>query len=163
MPQLPPPDPNEQSRRYSGNKFVEAAILLLIYALVASYLRWSTSPEEMLRLGRGASAMVQRAGRSRAFCSTGDVKKFLDAGVDVNVRDRDGSTALHNAAVGGCADTVRLLLERGARPDIANRRGCTALMLAERHKHAEIARLLRQAGAADLPKNSCCKACGQEQ
>lgn len=125
---------------------------------------WDPSPE-MLRLGR--SEMVHQAGRRKGGCFTGNVKKFLDAGVDVNVRDRDGFTALHSAVVEGCTDTVRLLLERGAHTDIADRRGCTALMLAElrgyRRKHTEIAQLLRQAGAADLPKDACCKACSQKK
>ena len=158
MPQLPPPDPNEHSRRYPETNFVVFAIMAL-GALALNRCDWYRASPEMLRLGR--SEMVHQAGRGG--CSTGAVERFLDAGVDVNVRDRDGRTALHSAVVQGCTDTVRLLLERGAHPDIATPGGCTALMLAERHGHAEIARLLRQAGAADLPKDACCKACGQQQ
>ncbi len=145
MLQLPPPDPNEHSRRYSGNNLVWFAIMFL-GMLALNRCDWDPSPE-MLRLGR--SEMVHQAGRRRGGCFTGNVKKFLDAGVDVNVRDRDGRTALHSAVVEGCTDTVRLLLERGAHTDIAD--GCTALMLAERLGHTEIAQMLRAAGAS----NSC--------
>ena len=156
MPQLPPPDPNEHSRRYPESNFVVFGVMAL-GALALSHCDWDRASPEMLRQGR--TVMVRYAARG----SEGYVREFLDAGMDANVVDEYGGTALQNAAANGHTEIVRLLLERGARPDIANRRGCTALMLAERHGHAEIARLLRQAGAADLPKNSCCKACGQQQ
>lgn len=158
MPQLPPPDPNEQNRRYFSNDFIQFGVMVFGVLVLSRACYWTDAiSPEMLRQGR--TEMVRYAARG----NEGYVRKFLDAGMDANVVDKYGETALQRAAVLGHTEVVRLLLERGARPDIANRSGCTPLMLAERRGHTEIAQLLRQAGAADLPKDACCKACSQKK
>ena len=43
------------------------------------------------------------------------LRLFLDAGADVNARDRFGRTALYWAARSGDADRIGLLIEAGAR------------------------------------------------
>jgi hypothetical protein len=48
------------------------------------------------------------------------VRRFLDAGIDVNSQNCYGETALMWAAGTGATDIVRLLLSRGARVDIRN-------------------------------------------
>jgi len=45
------------------------------------------------------------------------VKMCLDLGIDANIADGDGRTALHGAAHKGRDDVIRLLVERGARLD----------------------------------------------
>ncbi len=44
------------------------------------------------------------------------VRRYLDAGIDPNVRGLKGLSAIQIAAHNGHTDTVRLLLERGANP-----------------------------------------------
>ncbi|KAJ0391259.1 hypothetical protein ATCC90586_012090 [Pythium insidiosum] len=50
-----------------------------------------------------------------------DVKKLLDAGVDVSAGQGSGSTALHYAAFYKHTDVVELLLEYGAHIDAKNK------------------------------------------
>lgn len=47
------------------------------------------------------------------------VAHLLDLGLDVNVRDREGRTALCSAASQGCVDVATLLLDRGAAMDVS--------------------------------------------
>lgn len=58
------------------------------------------------------------------------VRVAVDLGVDINAADRNGTTALHDAAARNLKDVVRLLAERGAALDVKNGRGLTPLDLA---------------------------------
>ncbi len=55
------------------------------------------------------------------------VKLAIEFGVDVNVANADGNTALHAAAARGYDTVVRLLVDKSARTDIRNKRGLTPL------------------------------------
>ncbi len=70
----------------------------------------------------------------------------LSNGVNVNLRDSAGRTALMQAAEQGQTNAVKLLIEHGADVNAAARAG-TALESAERSGHMDVAALLRQAGA----------------
>jgi tetratricopeptide (TPR) repeat protein len=61
---------------------------------------------------------------------TADVRKILDAGMDVNLADDDGRTALMYSAGWGHAEVLKMLLSKGARPNKADRHGSTALIFA---------------------------------
>jgi ankyrin repeat protein len=74
------------------------------------------------------------------------VRHLLEAGADINARDRYGQTALMNAAQIGQVELVRLLIERGAALNTTAKYHLTALMLAIINNHTEIARILVQAG-----------------
>lgn len=60
----------------------------------------------------------------------GIVRILLDSGVDINERDRDGSTALHLAVHKRQDAIIRLLLERGALTNLKDSRGKTPTHLA---------------------------------
>ena len=55
------------------------------------------------------------------------VAVLLEHGADINVKSRDGSTALHAAAFLGRAETAKLLLEKGADTTLRNNMGGTAI------------------------------------
>ncbi|MDB5737431.1 MAG: ankyrin [Sphingomonas bacterium] len=55
---------------------------------------------------------------------------MLAKGADMNARDRDGNTALADAAQIGWAEGARQLIEVGATVDLGNNRGETPLILA---------------------------------
>jgi len=60
--------------------------------------------------------MAAAAGQAmREAAKTGDlegVKKHLEAGADINFKDRQGNTALHMAALFGHREIVHFLLEK---------------------------------------------------
>ena len=59
---------------------------------------------------------------------TKTLKKFLENGANVNVRDYDGRCALHIAAADGNLEAVNMLLEHGAIPNTKDRYQMTPLM-----------------------------------
>ncbi|MGV3485536.1 MAG: ankyrin repeat domain-containing protein [Planctomycetaceae bacterium] len=75
------------------------------------------------------------------------VRVALDRGVDVNVLDEDGRSALQLAAFDGHQEVVELLLEHGAQVDYADAMGRTALMFASTGPHVETVERLIEAGA----------------
>jgi ankyrin repeat protein len=58
------------------------------------------------------------------------VKMAADRGVDVNVANADGNTALHAAATRGYDSVVKYLVGKGARLDVMNKKGQTPLAAA---------------------------------
>ena len=85
------------------------------------------------------------------------VRKLIEAGADVNVRNHKGQSALHCAAKAGFVDIVALLLEHGCEADARDRQGETPLAAAlrstvkDKAKLLDVVRLIVNAGAdADL-------------
>ena len=66
---------------------------------------------------------------------------------DINLRTREGRTALHLAAINGHEPTVRILLLKGAEVDIYDNEGRTALRLAAENGHLNIVRFFLARGA----------------
>ncbi len=80
----------------------------------------------------------------------GDVQRceeLIEAGADINTRDRYGQTALMIAARQGFTDIIQLLVGSGAELDHTAKHNLSALMLAVVNDHAAIVRILVQAGA----------------
>ncbi len=76
------------------------------------------------------------------------IELFIDSGVDVNVKDKDGNTALHEAAIKGYLDIVRWLIGNGADVNVENSDGGdTALHLAALHGHTDVVKVLIWNGA----------------
>ncbi len=70
------------------------------------------------------------------------VEALLEAGADVHIEDKDGSTPLLEAVPNGNIEIVEILLKAGAKPDVENRHGDTPASMAQRRKHPEIETLL---------------------
>lgn len=75
------------------------------------------------------------------------MKQALDAGLDPDVKDPWGNTALHFATFAPGAEPTRLLLAAGAHVNAQNQRGETPLMGAVRNAQFEQIKLLLGAGA----------------
>ena len=71
-----------------------------------------------------------------------EVKKFIDKGVKVDTKDKNGDTALILAALYGHTAIVSLLIEAGANVNLSNSRGARAVEKAIRGRHIDIIKYL---------------------
>ena len=76
------------------------------------------------------------------------VARLLGEGLDPEMRNKVGWTALHAAANGGADRVIALLLERGVDVDARCRAGRTPLAEAARNGHLSSSKLLLRSGAA---------------
>lgn len=81
-----------------------------------------------------------------------DVRMLLESGVDANIQDASGATALMYAVNYGRLDCINLLIEKGANPKTRNQHRWTPLLLAEFNadhygNKAEIVAILKEASA----------------
>ncbi len=86
----------------------------------------------------------------RNFAAVGDtnsVRELIDSGVDVDVQNRFGKTALMLAVETNSMETVVMLLARGADVNKRTVAGCTALTFAAENGHEAITALLLESGA----------------
>ncbi|CAD7698948.1 unnamed protein product, partial [Ostreobium quekettii] len=79
---------------------------------------------------------------------------LIDAGANVDVRDRLGDTPLHSAAISNAVDVAILLLEGGADVDAIDDIGETPLHRAAAFGRAKVAELLVRYGANATIKNN---------
>ena len=70
------------------------------------------------------------------------VRKYLDAGADVNTKDEDGYTLLTVAVAYGSKEIVELLIFNGVDVNAKNDGGSTPLNIATAQGHKEIVELL---------------------
>ena len=81
------------------------------------------------------------------------VRMLLQAGVNINMTDSDGHTALSRAAWSGRADIVQFLLKRGAKPNKGAGSGDTPLHVAAHCGNINVAKQLIDKGADPNRKN----------
>ena len=111
----------------SGN--VDVVRQLIEEGLNVNLLRGGVSPL-MIAASRGQTEIAEA---------------ILQAGVNINAKSDDGSTALHRAAFDQAeTGVVWLLMESGIDVEAKNKAGKTALHLAEEKKHREIVRIIKQ-------------------
>lgn len=109
--------------------------------------------QEMVRLleEKGAQTDDTTKFMTAAFLNRADVvENMLKNGLDPNVKDRDGDTALSCAAQSGSVEVVKVLLQNGTNPHTTNQNGLTVLDWAMQCENAakqkEIVALLKQHG-----------------
>ncbi len=80
---------------------------------------------------------------------------MLKYGANINLKDRDGNTALMLASIARWAEGVNLFVRVKAQPDLQNRLGETALLMAVQGRDLQIVEMLLTAGASpDISDNS---------
>lgn len=75
------------------------------------------------------------------------IELLLQHHAEINVKDKDGCTALDWAARRGYTRMVELLLENGADPNVQDKSDWSPLQTASRYGHYEVAKLLLARGA----------------
>ena len=83
----------------------------------------------------------------------GCVKRMVELGQDIHIRDKEGWNALHIAVQHGRDVIVRLLLTQGSHINARDRYGNTALMWACKYHLTAIAKMLLRAGASMTRQN----------
>ena len=97
-----------------------------------------------------ASTRWLSCGRETKFCAQESMSKLQSLCgryTDINMRTREGRTALHLAASNGHVPTARFLLQTGADMNLVDNNGITALRLAAENGHLRAVKLLLTAGA----------------
>src|SRR5438093_4658282 len=92
----------------------------------------------------GAGSPLVNAARKS---DTATVRALLKKGIDVNIRDIDGTTALYWAAYESDSEIAELLIRAGADVKAANRYGVAPLYLACVNGNAGLSEMLLKAGA----------------
>jgi len=108
-------------------------------------------------MSKAAKAIDVTEELSRAV-ESGDVEvvaRLLPRVVDINARNRHGTTVLMRAARCGHAEIVRLLLEHGADPNVTRNDKFTALALAAFFGHTETVKTLMEFGARTEAVTRC--------
>ena len=75
------------------------------------------------------------------------VNLLLAAGMDPNIQDQYGGTALRYAAAKGHLAIVQALLDKGANVNVQDEDGCTPLRYAVHHGHTAVVQALLSKGA----------------
>ena len=119
--------------RYWSKFLVVLAAALLAPALVFAGAGKGVSDEAFIR-----------------YCATATAEQIQSAikrGANPNAKDKDGWTALMNAARHNTAQSIRALLKAGADVNAQNKKGLSALMVAARFNTPSSIRALLLAGA----------------
>jgi ankyrin repeat protein len=123
---------------------VLAGCALVVSLLFVPYSMWQRMFVEKLARGPHAADFLTY---SAATGDLGTVEAFLQRGLSIDARDRDGSTALQGAAVGGQIEVVEYLVAHGANPNLRNDFGNTALDNAREMKRPTVVWYLEHHGA----------------
>ena len=123
---------------------------VVFFALLIPLTTFSQGPETYAQKELDRQAISFTADHFVTHAKQGDaetVRLFLTAGMNPNVKDKDGMTPLLVAADKGHTATVQVLLEKGADPNVKGMDGFTALTMAADKGHTAIVQALLEKGA----------------
>ncbi|KAL2346750.1 hypothetical protein Fmac_000750 [Flemingia macrophylla] len=81
------------------------------------------------------------------------LKELIQCGVDVTQPQKNGTTALHMAALEGNAELIRFLVDQGADMDKQDADGCTPRDFAEKHEKEEIKTIFQNVRASRISES----------
>jgi eukaryotic-like serine/threonine-protein kinase len=142
----------EKSAAARNQRFAAMGIVMGLFMLVL--VVWGT--KHWMSVDREEATVIEETvepSNSEKFFSAaadGDLEtlqSLLKSGVDVNLKNADGKTALMIATDNGSLEEVQLLLQQGANVNVQDPEGRTPLAIAKQNEYSEIAELLTKAGA----------------
>ena len=114
---------------------MEKIIIILVLLLSFCGALWADSGAELLEAAKENDLA--------------EVKRLIEAGVDIDYQDDEYNTALILAAMYDNVDIVEYLIDAGADLDLQNIANWPALGYAMNNGNEEIIKLLRDAGASE--------------
>lgn len=133
---------------------INATILFIICIVIQSMVDASQVPSVSLqkKLTWGEKKLLNEAQTSTL--TEKRLEKFIRHGVNINIQNKHGWTALMYVARHGQADLVKALISAGADPNIQSNGGWTALMWATYWGHAAVVKVLMEADADPTLQNN---------
>jgi hypothetical protein len=118
----------------------------ILFLLIALLIPQSIPGHAMAQGSEGGEKLLAAARKG----DVATIKALLDAGTDVNSKNRYGATALSYAADKGNIEVIRLLLDRGADVNVKDSfYGSTPLSWAVSKGYTEVVKALIEKGAKD--------------
>lgn len=115
--------------------------------LTRVFIALGANPKEAGQDGMSALHFASFLGANRV------IPLLVEKGAPINLRDKEGRTALHLAAYSGKVSSVATLMDQKADPEIKeNAGGMTALHLAVTQKHSKTVQVLLEKGANPSPE-----------
>ncbi len=132
--------------------FIKTTVLLFISLTIISGCQQSKKPKATKQEKEITKVKSPEFNRDLYFQAALEgnlsvIQKGLEAGLDVNIADKDGHTGLILASFNGHNEIVELLIQNKALVNLPNTNRRTALMLASSGPFNEIVTMLLNAGA----------------
>ncbi len=125
--------------------FIFFYVILMVFIL--SGCNRSAVHNKEISNTNNAAAMEEEMRQAALNGDADHVKKFIDAGTDVNAMNQEGHTALMLAAYNGHTEIVTMLIDMDAVVDRRDLLGQTALLYASSGQFPETVRILLDKGA----------------
>jgi ankyrin repeat protein len=110
--------------------------------LLESLIRQGADVNAPARNAMKVCPLHSAAAHSDQAKAVGLARSILASGAGPNATQQSGFAPIHEAALNGNVELVRLLLENGANPGLRNDEGLTAADLAQSQGHSEVASIL---------------------
>jgi len=138
---------------------VEVGILALVSCIAVAVGREKDAPNQKPAMNAEksdeATDTLRVHSESLKEMNIDKVRELVDAGANVNVRNKYNATPLYMASAKGETDIVKLLLRAKADVNASPVAGATPLLVAADNEHTEIVKLLLDANASvNPPKES---------
>ena len=123
-------------------------VVLLVLTITVSCTHASAGEQQSNK----ATARLKVLSESQGAPDVAEIRRLINAGADVNLRNKFGVTPLFVASQNGHAEVVKLLLAGKADVNVTisiTGKDYTALRVAKMMGHARVVKLLKEHGAKD--------------